>query len=780
MKYFKLNILILIIFLASNCAYYNTFFNAEKYFNDAEKQREERLKKEKKQLRQKQKPQKSQRGRNPNSPSSQELKNYNLSIEKASKVLEVYPNSKYIDDALFLLGKCFFRKLDYQKAQRKFIELKENFPDSKFVPESQLWLGKTYIELRDYETAEATFHQVLNTNVKDHIRDEARYLLGGLFKHKKDYVTAVSEFETAAKRAKDKEIRSQAYFEMGDCYFELKNYEKAVESFKQARKYSPDEKKEFDAMFRAGMTYELMGQYKEAIDIFTNLVGDIVNEENWPACRLEIAHCHRLKGNFDVAVGRYLDIIEQHPKTVEAADSYYYLGEIYQEYKAEFEFAKEYYDKAPLENARSERANDARAKSKAIKELLELQASIIAQQERIAKGDSLAAVIESMDSEEDELNKSFLEFTHFDTLVAQPLEIPLDSLPIYQDTLMSLYAVQFKDYENELMKPQNRLDENFKPTLLDSLISVSLNLPFAYLDDYQDSLKNVYDRHYPTFKKNKLLYDIYFDKTKKTDIANNDKSETPIEALVKAKLSLAEIYLFEFNQPDSALKEYLDVLEIDTSRTVIPKTLYSIGYIAETFKQDTVLADSMFQRLISEYPDDPLAQHARGQIKTIDIPDPDVEIVEQYKTAELAYLENQNYDDALRILTSIQQEYPASDYAPRSILTLGWIYENKLNDLDKAYLSYQSLLEKYPDSPYAEQIKKKVAEVDKAKSAKKDIAPSEQKQEQETQLTEAEIKTPEQITTDIDIASMDKEQYRIYLRTEMQKNDPRRTSPRRW
>ena len=30
------------------------------------------------------------------------------------------------------------------------------------------------------------------------------------------------------------------------------------------------------------------------------------------------------------------------------------------------------------------------------------------------------------------------------------------------------------------------------------------------------------------------------------------------------------------------------------------------------------------------------------------------------------------------------------------------------------------------------------------------------------------------------IASMDKEQYRLYLRTEMQKNDPRRATPMRW
>ena len=146
MKFFKLNILIFIIFLFTNCAYYNTFFNAEKYFKDAEKQREERLKKEKKQQGQLTSQQRAQRKANPNRPSSQEMKNYNLSIEKASKVLEIFSKSKYVDDALFLLGKCFFRKLDYQKALRKFIELNENFPDSEFAPEAKLWLGKTYIE----------------------------------------------------------------------------------------------------------------------------------------------------------------------------------------------------------------------------------------------------------------------------------------------------------------------------------------------------------------------------------------------------------------------------------------------------------------------------------------------------------------------------------------------------------------------------------------------------------------------------------------------------------
>ncbi|MBL7093406.1 tetratricopeptide repeat protein [candidate division KSB1 bacterium] len=782
MKNFKLKFLILALFFISNCAYYNTFFNANMYFNDAEKQREERLKKEKKQRQQGQTQQRNRRAANPNRPSSQELKNYNLSIEKASKVLEIYPKSKYIDDALFLLGKCFFRKLDYQKAERKFIELRENFPNSEFVPESKLWLGKTYIELRDYETAEETFHQTLNTDVEDNIRDEARYLLGGLFKHKKDYVTAISEFETAADRAKDKTIRAQSYYEMGECYFEIKNYEKAVESFKKARKYSPDDKIEYEAMFRAGLTYQLLEQFEEAINIFNDLLGNIVNEENWPACRLETAHCYRLGKDFDTAVDWYLDIIEQHPKSVEAADSYFYLGKIYQENKAEYDFALEYYDKAPLENARAEKANDARAKSKSIKELLELRENIIAQEERIAKGDSMAAVIENLDMDEDEINKSVLKFSRFDTLVATALEFPLDSLPVYEDTLMSIYMVQYKDYDEELMNqlPEQQYRKEFKASFLDTLLAHSLNLPFAYLSDYQDSLKNIYDRYYPTFKQNKLMYELYLNKNKGTDAAVKNEKETPLQALIQAKLSLAEIYLFDFVQPDSAMAEYLDVLEIDTSGAAIPKTLYSLGYIAETFQQDTIYADSMFQRLLTEYPDDPLTQHAKNQIKTIEIQDPELEIAEKYKTAEFAYLDHQNYGEALNIFSSITEDYPDSDFAPRSILASGWIYENELDSLDKAYLTYQSLMEKYPDSPYTAQIKKKVEVVSKAKSAVKDTSSVKQEQTQEIQLAEADTLSQTLTTAELDIASMDKEQYRLYLKTEMEKNDQRRTTARRW
>jgi len=773
-----IKIFLVFIIITTGCAYYNTFFNAKKYFSEAEKEREKRLAK-----RDQSRNKKTTRQRNLDRPSQAELKKYDKSIEKASKVLEVYPKSKYVDDALFLLGKCFYRKQEYAKAKRKFLELSQNFPDSPFILEGKLWLGKTNIEIKDYETAERNFRDILNSKAKSEIRDEAQFLLGGLFKHKHDYVTAIDEFRTAAKRARQRSLRARAYYEMGDCYYQLKNFAQAVESFKKARKYSPDAKFEFNAMLRAGLALKDLKKYDDAIKIFTNLLGDIVNEEHWPTCRLEIAHCNRLKGEFNLAVEWYLDVVTQHPKTVEAATAYYYLGKIYQEVDGNYKQAKEYYDKAALENSSAEIVADARVKSKSIQQLLSLRSNIAAQQQTIARGDSIAAILDDVPINEDELPKFILG--KLDTLVATQLEIPLDSLGVSQDTLLPLYQLyyskhydRFGEKKQTFQEPMYRTYSTKKPTveltLLDSLVAQSLKIPLTYMEDYVDSLYHIYDRYYNNYKKNKLIYEQFYQP--KNSTGKGEQLGTPLEELVKSKLALAEIYLFEFNQPDSALKEYIDILEMDTSRKVIPKTLFSIGYICETIKKDTLLADSVYQRLILKYPEHPLAKQARKKIRTIQVIDPEAAIATKFQQAEKAYIEEHKYQDALARFESIYKEAPGSDYAPKALLAMGWIYENSIHQYDKAFEIYQNLVNDYPGSEYAKRVKPKVDEVLKARSgtdqtgAAKDTA----------ELDASRASTESDSTQTDELSSMDRETYRRYLRQEMEKNDPRRKTPRRW
>ena len=85
MKQFVLSLLF-ILALSTGCVYYNTFFNAEKYFAEAQ---DIELKDD---------------GR----PQASAIQKYNKAIKKCGIVLTDYKDSKYADDALFMLARCLY------------------------------------------------------------------------------------------------------------------------------------------------------------------------------------------------------------------------------------------------------------------------------------------------------------------------------------------------------------------------------------------------------------------------------------------------------------------------------------------------------------------------------------------------------------------------------------------------------------------------------------------------------------------------------------------------
>ena len=72
---------------------------------------------------------------------------YGEVIEKCGKVIRDYPDSKWVDDAIFLMGQSLVRQGEYDKGIRKFIELTTNYPESEYVSEVDVLAGNG--ELRE-------------------------------------------------------------------------------------------------------------------------------------------------------------------------------------------------------------------------------------------------------------------------------------------------------------------------------------------------------------------------------------------------------------------------------------------------------------------------------------------------------------------------------------------------------------------------------------------------------------------------------------------------------
>lgn len=62
-------------------------------------------------------------------------------------------------------------------------------------------------------------------------------------------------------------------------------------------------------------------------------------------------------------------------------------------------------------------------------------------------------------------------------------------------------------------------------------------------------------------------------------------------------------------------------------------------------------------------------------------------------------------DKAISIYNKIINDYPNFKKAPECLFLKGFVYENNLNDLEKAKTIYLEFIEKYPDNDFADDAK---------------------------------------------------------------------------
>jgi tetratricopeptide (TPR) repeat protein len=66
---------------------------------------------------------------------------------------------------------------------------------------------------------------------------------------------------------------------------------------------------------------------------------------------------------------------------------------------------------------------------------------------------------------------------------------------------------------------------------------------------------------------------------------------------------------------------------------------------------------------------------------------------------------NNEYQYAIKQFTTLLEQFPKNKLEPRTLYSIGWLYERKLKNYDSALIYYKMLVSKYPNSSYAEDVK---------------------------------------------------------------------------
>ncbi len=179
-------------------------------------------------------------------------------------------------------------------------------------------------------------------------------------------------------------------------------------------------------------------------------------------------------------------------------------------------------------------------------------------------------------------------------------------------------------------------------------------------------------------------------------------------SLIKNNFALAEFFLLNMQNYDSAEVAYKRFIATYQDSVLVPKSYYALYYLYDFELKHREKADSIKNIILSDYPESVYAEHLLKE----DLPEQQKEVEvdsvkKRYRLGEnLMFAED--YPAALSIFEEIAVTDSGSVWAEKARYAIGWIYEKKLQDIENAIIAYGTVVKEYPNSAYSKIAKLKI------------------------------------------------------------------------
>ncbi|MGZ3567390.1 MAG: tetratricopeptide repeat protein, partial [Thermodesulfobacteriota bacterium] len=147
-----------------------------------------------------------------------------------------FPNSKYLDEGLFIKGECLAKSGNLDEALETYRLLLRQNRNNSWHLFALTQIGGIYSFRNQYEKAESAFKKVMENFPNDPLFYHAALQLGNLNFSRKNVVEAVHYYSIVLK-GNILELLGEAYFGLGEIFYQEGRYEKALYSFETAVQY---------------------------------------------------------------------------------------------------------------------------------------------------------------------------------------------------------------------------------------------------------------------------------------------------------------------------------------------------------------------------------------------------------------------------------------------------------------------------------------------------------------------------------------------------------------
>ena len=230
-------------------------------------------------------------------------KDFSKSLALYQKIIDEYPNSPLLDDAIYNKAFILEELGQYTKAEQIYDELIRKFPNSRYVPEALMRKAEYYFNppVNEIEKAVELYKQILE--FKDSPKyDEALYRLGWSYYRLNQYPQAVAYFTLLAddvessreydpgQKYSNPALRDESIEYIGISFLDYGGPQKAVEYIESigGRSYGAE------ILMKIGDTYKNeKEEYENAIETYNLLLKMYPDHEIAPDVQWKIVECYR-------------------------------------------------------------------------------------------------------------------------------------------------------------------------------------------------------------------------------------------------------------------------------------------------------------------------------------------------------------------------------------------------------------------------------------------------------------------------------------------------------
>ena len=686
--------------------YFNLYYNASELFNKAEKQINEQTR--------------DVFATEPSTIPPAANADLQKVIEKCSNILQFSPNSSYVDDALMMLGKSFYYQKSYLKSRQKFEELVSTRPNSDYVLEASLWVGKCDMRLRDYDDGMLILQDVRK---KAYEEGEEQFLQAAIIEEIV-YYKSVDDPQSAIKTAteflavsEDEVMNAVIWNEVGNLNMQIENYQEAVTAYQNVFENSPDFDLEFTARLSLGKALREVGEQEQALTLFEDMRSEDKYIDQYSSIDLEIGITEASLDKYEESVQQLTFVDTTYKNTQSAAIAKYEIAYVYEYGLKQLDSAAVYYKKAATSQLPKEYISTAKDKDKLFSRYVFISNNLnkynkqlfYLENPEIFKQDSIAYLKDSLEIAKQIENVQ--ELQEIWSGLGDLLTGTQDTLGYYQDSLKvaDTLVTQLRD-SLEYVNRDSIFSWIKNPKPEDSLLAVKFDSMFTNkIFDPQAKEKLEQQKREQENLARQLTAQLPDTIKFKNNPPKRPKiSEDSLKTIIaKNQLDFGNLFLSEFDMPDSAYKYYYSNITDYQSTSYYPNSLFAMGsyYLTVDNKEK---ADSLFTIVYDNYKNESIVNAAAAQLgkPLIDLNyDP---ALEKYTDAEELIFKGE-YSSALYQLDKIPKEYPNSTLAPKAIFASGWIEENELNNPNAAVEYYDTLIARYPASDFVKIIAPKVS-----------------------------------------------------------------------